>query len=228
MSGLKLIVENDFRDYEVIVEQANPNVEAQIVVEGPYIVSNDKNANGRIYKESMMVPVVEKFNTEMVEAKRAFGELEHPDTIEIDLNNACHFMTSLVKDGNIWIGKSKILNTTPNRKYLGTPKGDILAAVIMAGGKIGMSTRGVGYMNDEYVDDYELVTVDAVANPSGPGCFVNGICESKSFIIDTHGQIMERAIDSFENGLKDMPNTFCRKTKDKYLDSLFRDLINKI
>jgi hypothetical protein len=203
---LKMICESEFEELEILVEQENIHEAKQIKIRGPYIVAEKKNGNGRVYPAEIIEKAVEKYKKDFIQTKRSVGELNHPSTIEIDYNNVCHMITDLKRDGNLWIGESKILT--------GTPKGDLVAGLLQNGVKVGISTRGVGNINEKkVVDDYRLITADLVNEPS-PGCFLEGILESKQFMIDTHGEIVEFAYDKIEEGLADLPNrTDARKAK---------------
>jgi len=225
---MKLIVENDFNDFDIIIEQENPNKQKSIRVKGPYIVTEKKNANGRVYDEGLMDRCVNEWMKTTVAAGRALGEMNHPPHTEIDQERACHRVTDMVKDGKLWIGESVVLTSSPDGTIKGTPMGDILASIIQHGGKPGMSTRGVGEISESgRIDkDYKLITVDCVANPSGPGCFVNGILESKNFIIDTYGDIIEKQYEKFENGLKDIPTHSTRTDLGQaYVQNLIEQFI---
>jgi len=195
-SPLKLICENDINgDFEIIIEQANNHLNASIKIKGPYIVTEKENANGRIYNSDVMEEAVEAYQKTYIAENRALGELEHPDSPEINFNNVCHKVLSLNKDKNVWIGESQVL--------LGVPKGDLLAGLLKNGVKAGISTRGVGNIISETrrVNKYKLIAPDVVANPSGPNCFVNGILESKSYMIDKYGDVVEFAYDKFKQQL---------------------------
>lgn len=198
--NLKLICETDMstaNNIELLVEDSGQDNKTY-KVRGPYIVAEKKNANGRIYDADVMNSSVEDYIKEYIETKRAVGEMNHPDSVDVDYVNACHLVTSLKREGNIWIGESKILT--------GTPKGDLYAGLIENGVSTGMSTRGVGNVNsDGRVDEFKLVAVDVVFNPSGPGAFVDGILESRNFLIDEHGQIVEKAYNRLEEELKTLP-----------------------
>ena len=138
----------------------------------------------------------------------ALGELNHPQSASINYERACHRITSLKQEDNTWIGESIILCSNPQHGIHGTPLGEVLASVIQHGGKPGMSTRGVGSINEDGSVDKEfvLVTVDLVSDPSGPGCFVAGILESKEFVINTHGEIYEVRYNEFEKGIAKIPS----------------------
>jgi len=225
MDQLKLIIENDIYDYDIILEQDNANSPKFFKIRGPYVVANQKNANGRVYDASMMECSVNNFVTEMVSTGRALGELNHPDHTEIDPQRVCHRITSLSRDNNQWIGESIVLSSSPDGTIKGTPCGDILAAILQHGGKPGMSTRGVGNIDESgLVNEYKLITVDSVSSPSGPGCFVDGILESKNFMINTHGDIIESAYRQFENGVKNLPS----HEKKAYLETILKKFIESI
>lgn len=208
---MKLICEHEFNfsHLKVLEEQKNNGEGKSIKVVGPYIVSEEKNANGRVYSKQFMEEAVKKYTDEFIKSSRAVGELNHPESVEIDYNNACHLITDLRQEGNIWIGESTILT--------GTPKGDLLAGLVTNGVKVGMSTRGVGDVdNSGHVGKYNLITVDVVSNPSAgkQGAFVNGIFESKSFLVDQYGDIIEEAYDKLKKDLSVLPKkTDAKNTK---------------
>lgn len=225
--SLKLITENDFFDYEVIVEQKNPSEPKFLKVRGPYIVTEEENANGRKYSKKMMEEKwVPEFIKDVVETGGGMGELNHPPNTDINPERICHKIINLKQDGNNWIGESVILSSSPDGKIKGTPNGDILASIVQHSCRIGMSTRGVGEINEDGMIDseYKLITVDAVTNPSGPGCFVEGILESKNFMINTHGEIVEMAYNDLENGLKTLP----KNEKQVYVETILRKFLDKI
>ena len=198
--NLKLICETDMstaNNIELLVEDSGQDKKTY-KVRGPYIVAEKKNANGRTYDSEVMEASVAEYIKEYIETKRSVGEMNHPDSVDVDYVNACHLITSLKREGDIWIGESKILT--------GTPKGDLYAGLIQNGVSTGMSTRGVGNVNsDGRVDEFKLVAVDVVFNPSGPGAFVDGILESRNFLIDEHGQIVEKAYNKLEEELSTLP-----------------------
>jgi hypothetical protein len=189
---LKLICEAGFNDLDILIEQENKNAPKNVRIRGPYIVANVKNGNGRTYPEKVVESAVKDYMKNFVEKNRAVGELNHPSTVDIDYNNACHKIVDLKKEDNIWVGESQVLT--------GTPKGDLLAALLQNGVQVGISTRGVGNIDEKkIVDDYRLITADVVYEPSAPGAFMEGILESKSFMIDEHGEIVEMAFEKLED-----------------------------
>lgn len=226
---MKLIVENPFIDYqsfETLIEQKNPQSPKKIYVKGPYIVAEKKNANGRTYSKTLMEKVVDKYREDHIKKNKAFGELNHPDSSEINPKNICHMCVELKQDNNVWIGKSVVLASSQDGSIKGTPQGDILASILQYSGKMGMSTRGVGTINENNIIDkeYVLIAEDAVIDPSGPGCFVSGILESKNFIINTHGEIIEQAYEKLEKGLVKLP----KNNKKIYINTLLENFLNNI
>ena len=196
---LKLICEHEINtdELKVIIEQKNANGRKTIKVVGPYIVAEKENANGRVYDRAVMESAVSDFQKDYIDVSRSVGELNHPDNTEINYEKACHMITNLKQEGNIWIGESKVLT--------GTPNGDLLGGLLENGVKVGMSTRGVGNVINGRVDEYKLVAVDVVSSPSAPGAYVNGILESKNFMVNQYGEIMECAYDKLEKTLENLP-----------------------
>lgn len=237
----KLITETDFRKYKVIMEDSTSDKPKTIKLRGIYIQCDKENGNNRIYDYDMMKPEVDSFITDYVNQGRALGQLEHPDYAEINPNEAAIRITSLKDTGNnSWTGESIVLASDPKHGIKGTPKGDILASLIQYGTKVGFSTRGVGDVQEDddsdmpaKVTNYHLCTIDCVVNPSiglfcdsnGNRC-VNGILESKDFMINTHGDIMEHNYHRFEKKLSKLPRLTEEKNKKvaravrEFLDSL--------
>jgi len=226
-NALKLITENDIHDYSVILEQENEKSPMSLKIKGPYIVCEKTNTNGRIYKHELMDRVVEDYQKEYITGGRSFGELSHPQSPEVNGKEVCHIINSLDKDGDIWIGVSTVLCTSPDGKIRGTPNGDILASILQHGGKPGMSTRGVGKIRkDGLVEKYKLIAVDVVNNPSAEGCFINGILESKNFMIDQYGTVVEMAYEKLDAGLRCLPTRI--DEKNDHLENVIREFIRSI
>lgn len=231
---LKLIVEDDFRDFNLIIEQKNPNEPKFLKVSGPYIVTEKKNANGRVYDRKLMESVIQTFVETKIKTGQSMGELNHPTHTNINPKEACHRITSLIQskeNETIWIGESIVLTSSSDGTIKGTPNGDILASIVQHGGKIGMSTRGVGEINEHNrIDkDYTLITVDCVTDPSGPGCFVDGILESKNFMVNVHGEIVEIAYDHLNKRLDNIPtHSVTTEQGNKYIYDCFKQFITEI
>ena len=168
-----------------ITESVNYLVEEKdgkktLFIEGPFLVSERVNKNGRMYKEETMRKEVSRYVNECVEKNRAFGELGHPDTPSINLDRVSHIIVGLRQEGTDWIGKAKILET---------PMGNIARNLIEGGGQLGVSSRGMGSLKavngvNIVQDDFHLATAaDIVADPSAPGAFVQGIMEGKEWMM---------------------------------------------
>ena len=169
-------------------------------IRGPYMACEEVNKNKRIYTESDMEREVNRYVQEMVIPKRALGELNHPASAEVDLERACHMVTSLRKDGNIIIGESIVLST---------PVGQIVRSLINDGVKVGMSSRALGQLEEQSnginrVNEMRLIAVDCVADPSCPKAFVNGILESKQYVLGMDGKL-EEVYESFEKSIRGLP-----------------------
>lgn len=151
-----------------------------LFIEGPFLVAEKTNRNGRMYKESTMRREVNRYSEEYINKKRAFGELGHPDTPSINLDRVSHLIVSLRQEGTDWIGKAKILET---------PMGNIARNLIEGGAQLGVSSRGMGSLRSVngvniVQDDFYLATAaDIVADPSAPGAFVHGIMEGKEWML---------------------------------------------
>jgi len=219
MNTLKLICESNFHDLDIIIEQANVNARPKITIKGPYIVTETRNGNGRRYLTNVMEEAVLIYEKSCIREDRALGELNHPSSVDIDYNNVCHKIIKLVQDKNIWLGESQVLS--------GHPKGDILSSLLQNNVKVGISTRGVGNITaDKDVDQYKLIAHDIVHEPSGPGCFMEGILESKNFMINEHGDIVELAYQNFEEKIKKLPRHQDAKSAQIYeaLKQFFKEI----
>jgi hypothetical protein len=151
-----------------------------LFIEGPFLVSEKKNRNGRLYEFNTMKKEVHRYTEEYINKHRAFGELGHPESPSINLDRVSHMITSLKEDGNQWIGKAKILDT---------PMGNIAKSLIEGGAQLGVSSRGMGSLksingvNVVQPDFYLATAADIVADPSAPGAFVQGIMEGKEWML---------------------------------------------
>lgn len=151
-----------------------------LYIEGPFLVAETVNRNGRKYLKETMQKEVSRYTEEYINKNRAFGELGHPDTPTLNLDRVSHLNVALREDGNVWIGRAKILET---------PMGNIARNLIEGGGQLGVSSRGMGSLRNVngvniVQDDFHLATAaDIVADPSAPGAFVQGIMEGKEWML---------------------------------------------
>jgi Prohead core protein serine protease len=166
-------------------------------ISGPFLVSEKKNKNGRIYPHHILKKEVDRYMDEFVRKNRAFGELGHPETPTINLDRVSHMIVDLKEEGNSWIGKAKILET---------PMGKIAENLISGGAQLGVSSRGMGSLEAKngvnYVQpDYYLATAaDIVADPSAPGAFVQGIMEGKEWVWN-NGIVQEVEINTMKEAI---------------------------
>lgn len=150
-----------------------------LFIEGPFLVADTKNRNGRIYESKVLSKEVARYMNEQVKMNRAFGELGHPDTPNINLDRVSHLIVDLRQEGKNWIGKAKIMDT---------PMGNIAKNLIAGGAQLGVSSRGMGSIKEVngvnmVQDDFYLATAaDIVADPSAPGAFVQGIMEGAEWV----------------------------------------------
>ena len=194
--------------FEYILEEKNSKGAAKLFIQGPYMMYETVNKNQRIYSKDDMVKEVSRYVKEMVEPKRAMGELNHPTSAEVDLERACHIVTNLKVENNYVMGRSQVLST---------PMGQIVRSLINDGVRVGMSSRALGKLNEEAgginrVTDMRLVAIDCVADPSCPKAFVNGILESKQFVLKDD-KYLEEVYSNFERSLLNLP----RKDVQDYL-----------
>ncbi len=182
-------------DVEYITEAGADGVK-RLFIEGPFLTANQQNRNGRIYPGDVMESAVNKYNSDYISQKRAVSELGHPDGPTINLDRVSHIIESLKHDGkDHWIGKAKILESTP--------MGKIAATLINEGVKLGVSSRGLGSLveknGSKYVqNDFMISAVDIVSDPSGPGCVVQGINESIEYAMLEDGRIIQTVVDVYK------------------------------
>lgn len=137
---------------------------------GRIMAAEQKNLNQRIYPRSEIEKAVQHIKQKAEEGTYICGELNHPDSLTVDLKNVSHIITEAWMEGDNAVGKCKILST---------PSGQIVRQLIEGGVKLGVSSRGTGSVNNSgIVEDFQFVTLDVVHNPSGPGCYPDVVRES--------------------------------------------------
>jgi hypothetical protein len=217
---LNLVVEkpDNVDDYEYIMEETNRNEPATLHIKGPYIGADVVNRNKRKYPLTEIEPEINRYIEEMVKPGRAVGELNHPTSADVDLEKACHLVVELTRDGSVWNGRSRVLTT---------PKGLLLRSLINDGVKVGMSTRALGQLEEtvdcNIVRNMRLIAIDCVADPSFPKAFVNGILESKQWIVEKDGHL-EECFEDLQKAIKSLP----KRDIDIYLREQIMKFIQKI
>ena len=232
----KMITEST-SDIEMIKEAVDPNLPQTMKFRGVFMVSEQRNGNGRIYPYEELKKEVDRFRVEMIDTDRALMELEHPSSCEIDPTRACARILKIDEDNKSWIGEAVILCSDEKHGIKGTVCGDTLAALTNYGTKWGVSSRAMGTVDEKsgIVSDLHLVTLDAVMNPSigemvtaDGNRFVNGILESKQWICNIHGELVERKFNALEKSLAKMPNTFDSKKRAVHIGKALTDFFNSI
>ena len=214
---MKLISE-EVSSAEYLVEEKNGKKEYKI--KGVFLQSNIKNRNGRVYPKDILLKEVKRYNAEFINKNRAFGELGHPDGPTVNLERVSHMIKKLYPDGDNFIGEAKIMDT---------PYGKIVKGLIDEGAQLGVSSRGMGSIEQRngasYVkNDFMLATAaDIVADPSAPAAFVEGIMEGKAWVWD-NGLLVEKDIEAWK---MEVINTKKRQLEEKKLE-IFDSFIRKL
>jgi len=165
----KLLIESLGADEAGIITEASQDGK-NVWLSGVYMQAELKNRNGRVYPIKELTRAVEGAQTTIREHGGIFGELDHPQTLTINLDRISHVITDLRMEGNNAVGKAKLLET---------PMGKIARELVKSGVKIGVSSRGAGAVNESGgVTDFNFVTVDLVATPSAPGAVPEAVYES--------------------------------------------------
>ena len=174
----KLIV--DYIPFEISRETINESIkenDGRLIVKGVLQRAEAKNQNGRVYPRETLVREAEKYSKVQISERRALGELDHPDSSVVNLNNASHNILEMHWKGDDLLGTVEVL---------GTPAGNILKELFKSGIKLGISSRGLGSVKEIYEDegdtvevqpDFELIAFDFVSNPSTHGAFLSPVKE---------------------------------------------------
>ena len=216
---MKLIRE-EIESVEFLVEQKNGK--KSMYIEGVFLQGNIKNRNGRMYPMETLRREVGRYNENHIQSGRALGELGHPEGPTVNLDRVSHKIVSLKENGSNFIGKAKILNT---------PMGKIASSLIEEGVKLGVSSRGVGSLQQTKEgfavvgEDFMLATAaDIVADPSAPDAFVSGIMEGKEWVWD--GGILR---EKFATKTYKQINTLVDQKKlDEQKLNLFNDFLSNL
>ena len=163
----------DYLPFEVMPETINESMGGgKLLVKGVLQRANAENQNGRIYPKEILAREVANYKKTQIAEKRALGELDHPESSVVNLNNVSHNILDCWWKGNDVVGKVEIL---------GTPSGNILKELLQAGILLGISSRGLGSVREldegtvAVEDDFELICWDFVSNPSTHGAFMKPI-----------------------------------------------------
>ena len=208
---MALLITELMEDFRYLKEETEKG-EKNYFIEGIIMQADIKNRNGRMYPSEILKNEVGRYNKTYVEQNRAFGELGHPSGPTINLDRVSHLFTELKEDGSNIVGKAKVLDT---------PMGKIVKNIIDEGGRLGISSRGMGSLKEgksgsmEVQKDFTLATAgDIVADPSGPNCFVNGIMENASFVFDIMNGKWVNQSDICERVVKEVKEVGNRSKKE--------------
>ena len=218
---MKLIRE-EIESVKVITE-ATKSGKKNLYIEGVFLQGNIKNRNGRMYPMETLQKEVGRYVKEHVATGRALGELGHPDGPTVNLDRVSHKITSLKESGSNFIGRAKILESTP--------MGKIASSLLSEGVKLGVSSRGIGSLKptkegfNVVGEDFMLATAaDIVADPSAPDAFVEGIMEGKEWIWE--GSILrERKAEEIKSKIDTLAE---QKQLEDHKLGLFNEFINSL
>ena len=175
----KLLV--DYLPFEVEPDQINESMKengGKVIVRGVLQRAESKNQNGRVYPKDILVREAKKYTDEFINQRRAMGELDHPESSVVNLQNVSHNVRKMHFEGDNLMGEVEVLPT---------PSGNILKELFKAGIKLGISSRGMGSVEtvnengaeaQEVQPDFELIAFDFVSNPSTHGAFLYPLKES--------------------------------------------------
>ena len=194
----------DVRPFDVSTDKINESISennGKLVVKGVLQRAESKNQNGRVYPREVLLKEVGKYLENQVTERRALGELDHPESSVVNLNNASHNIVEMHWDGDDLLGTVEVLST---------PAGNILKELFKSGIKLGISSRGLGSVETikedeqgeedtvEVQPDFELIAFDFVSNPSTHGAFMRPVNESVK--PKTPENNIERIINSIMRG----------------------------
>ena len=190
----------------VILEGADGK---DLYMKGICIQGGVRNANERVYPVNEIERAVATLNKQISEGNSVLGEVDHPDDLKINLDRCSHMITEMWMDGPNGFGKLKILPT---------PMGNLVRTMLESGVKLGVSSRGSGNVNEAngHVSDFEIVTVDVVAQPSAPNAYPQAVYEGLMNMKYGH-RVLEMAKDAGED------NKVQRYLKDE-VTRLIKDL----
>ena len=187
----------DYTVFEVSPQQINESLtqnNGKLIVQGVLQRAEAKNQNGRIYPKETLMREANKYSETFIKERRALGELDHPDSSVVNLNNVSHNVLEMSFNGDDLVGKVEVLST---------PSGNILKELFKSGIKLGISSRGMGSVKEvmgegdqtlEVQPDFELIAFDFVSNPSTHGAFLSPVNESKSASSSNRFTNIERII----------------------------------
>lgn len=220
--GLKFLVEDIHEGLDFMIEEKNRLGEQKLYITGPFLMAEQKNQNGRIYRLDEMIREVERYSDDMIKSRRAIGEMNHPQSTEVNPVNACHLVTELKQSGNYFMGKSQVLNT---------PMGLLLKSLIQDNVKMGISSRALGNITEsggaKNVSNFHLICLDVVHQPSVQNAMLESIMESKEWMLRPDGSIIECAGQAYKK-LDETLRTYPKHGTDIFLKEALMNFINTL
>lgn len=192
-------------------------------IEGVYLQAGIKNRNGRFYPPEIMEREATRYIKEKVNNKCAYGELGHPDGPQLNMERISHHIVSLRKDGHNWIGKARLID----EGY-----GKIARGILESGGRLGVSSRGMGNLKEDtkinamvVQPDFHLaVGADIVGDPSAPSAWVNGIMEGVEWVRTESGAYTQMRIQEIKDEVHATPAALLEETKVRIFEDFLRSL----
>ena len=176
---------------ELMTESAPDGKGKNLYMKGIFVQGGVKNANQRVYPVDEIAKAVESVGKQIKGGYSVLGELDHPDDLKINLDRVCHVITDMWMDGPNGYGKLKVLNT---------PMGQLVTTMLESGVKLGVSSRGSGNVNEStgHVSDFDIITVDIVAQPSAPNAYPKPVYEGLMNMRNGH-RVLEMTKDANAN-----------------------------
>jgi hypothetical protein len=176
---------------ELLTEETSDGKGKNLYMKGVFIEGGLKNANQRVYPIHEISKAVNTINEQIKGGYSVLGEVDHPDDLKINLDRVSHMITDMWMDGHCGYGKLKVLPT---------PMGNLVKTMLESGVKLGVSSRGSGNVSEGsgHVSDFEIITVDVVAQPSAPHAYPHAIYEGMMNMRNGH-RVLEIAGEAGEN-----------------------------
>jgi hypothetical protein len=219
---MRLIAELN-EEVKVLFEEGKEGKKS-LYIHGPFIQTEVKNRNGRMYQRESVAREVERYVENYINKGRALGELGHPEGPSINLDRVSHSIVELRQNGNDFYGKAKILET---------PMGSIARNLIESGVQLGVSTRGMGSLKEVngvqiVQDDFFLATAaDIVADPSAPNAFVNGIMEGVEWVWD-NGMLKAQDLEKAKKKINEAASKVSKKELEEAQLRIFKHFLSNM
>ena len=194
---------------QVLSEDSADGKGKDLYMKGIFIEGGVKNANQRVYPVHEIEKAVSSINEQIKGGYSVLGEVDHPDDLKINLDRVSHMITEMWMDGPAGFGKLKVLPT---------PMGELVKSMLTSGVKLGVSSRGSGQVNEGsgHVSDFEIITVDIVAQPSAPHAYPKAIYEG---LMNMRG-----GNKVFETAREAAPDQKVQKYLKQGIEALIKDL----